>query len=73
MINTGATLIPTINQIEEFNPSKIIASSLVMPDTTMDEMKTNFPQIYFYIARISKNKYVGKGKTDTGNRLFGIL
>jgi hypothetical protein len=25
----------------------------------------------FYFARTSENTYVGKGTTDTGNRLFG--
>ena len=73
VINTGGTMFPTIRQLKKGNPTKIIVTSLVMPDTTADRLNIEFPDIFFYIARISKNKYVGKGKTDTGNRLFGTL
>jgi len=29
------------------------------------------PDVLFYFARLSHNSYVGKGCTDTGNRLLG--
>ena len=60
-----------INQIKLQKPQKIIVTCSVMPDTTVEIISQKYPEISFYIFRISSNKYVGKGKTDTGNRLFG--
>jgi uracil phosphoribosyltransferase len=73
VINTGKTIFPSIDQLQQYNPAKIIVTSLVMPDTTAIKIEEMYPNVYFYIARVSTNKYVGKGKTDTGNRLFGTL
>lgn len=73
VINTGNTMFPSIDQIQKYHPAKIIVTSLVMPDTTASKLEEMYPNVYFYIARVSTNKYVGKGKTDTGNRLFGTL
>lgn len=30
-----------------------------------------YPKLDFIVSRTSANSYVGKGQTDTGNRLFG--
>jgi len=73
VINTGATMFKVINQLKSYNPKKIIVTCTVMPDTTVDIIERDFKDIIFYITRISSNKYVGKGKTDTGNRLFGTF
>jgi len=71
VINTGGTMFAVIEQIKKNKPLKIIVTCSVMPDTTVDIIKEKYPKIEFYIFRISSNKYVGKGKIDTGNRLFG--
>lgn len=73
VINTGATMFAVINQILAQKPRKLIVSCIVMPDTTAKVINEQYKEIIFYIARISTNKYVGKGKTDTGNRLFGTF
>jgi len=73
VINTGETIFPTIKQIECFEPLKIIVTCLVMPLDTAEKIKRNHTSHSFYVARVSRNKYVGKGKTDTGNRLFGTF
>ncbi len=69
VINTGNTLFPVLKQLGE--RERIIVCSLVTPRTTAEMLKENYPSIDFYLARLSYDQYVGKGKTDTGNRLFG--
>jgi len=71
VINTAATMIPVIEQIKLQTPRKILVTCQVMPYDTAEMLDNKFPDINFYIFRLSYNKYVGKGKTDTGNRLFG--
>lgn len=73
VINTGGTMFAVIEQIKEQNPKKILVACSVIPDTTVDIISEKYPEIFFYIFRVSTNKYVGKGKTDTGNRLFGTF
>lgn len=74
VVNTGSTLFPIISQIENFSPDAIHIASIVMPKTTAESIKGRYKdddEIFFHVARTSNNSYVGKGKTDTGNRLFG--
>ena len=73
VINTGNTMIPVIQQISNYNPKKIIVTCQVMPFDTAEMLEKRFPDVSFYIFRLSDNKYVGKGITDTGNRLFGTF
>ena len=73
VINTGNTMIPVIEQLIANQPKKIIVTCQVMPYDTADILEKRFKEVNFYIFRLSYNKYVGKGKTDTGNRLFGNL
>jgi uracil phosphoribosyltransferase len=71
VINTAKTMIPTIEQVKQLNPKKIIVASIVMPASTRDLLEQRYPEVCFYTARVSTNSYVGKGSTDTGNRLYG--
>jgi len=73
VINTGNTMMPVIEQISKFNPEKIFVTCQVMPYDTAEILEKKYPDVLFFIFRLSYNKYVGKGKTDTGNRLFGTL
>ena len=43
----------------------------VSPFEQANSIATDYPDVMFYFARLSHNSYVGKGGTDTGNRLFG--
>ncbi|MHA1342013.1 MAG: uracil phosphoribosyltransferase [Promethearchaeota archaeon] len=73
VINTGDTMRPVINLFQEKNPKNIIVACSVMPDFTAFKLEKEYPNVNIYTIRISKNSYVGKGKTDTGNRLFGTF
>jgi uracil phosphoribosyltransferase len=70
VINTGGSLEPVINWILEQNPHQIIVSSLVTPVPTAKRLAVDYPNVEWVHARVSNNQYVGKGGTDTGNRLF---
>lgn len=76
VINTGNSLFPVLKQLMKEDVKSIHVASLVMPIETANYIKTTYKNnenMYFHIARVSNNSYVGKGKTDTGNRLFGNL
>lgn len=70
VINTGESLEPVLSWILEQNPHKIIVSSLVTPVPTAERLASKYRNIQWIHARVSHNQYVGKGGTDTGNRLF---
>ena len=73
VINTGNTIIPVIHQIQKVTPKRIVVSCMVLPNGTAKGLIGEFPHIDFCFTRISNNAYVGKGPTDTGNRLFGTI
>jgi uracil phosphoribosyltransferase len=73
VINTGESMRPVIKQLQMETPKKIIVACSVMPIETANKMESEFPDVNFYTIRVSTNSYVGKGKTDTGNRLFGTF
>ena len=73
VINTGESMRPVIKWFHTKKPKKIIIACSVMPTDTANKMESEFPDVNFYTIRVSTNSYVGKGKTDTGNRLFGTL
>ena len=73
VINTGATLLPVLEQIRAQVPALIVVLSLVTPVDTAKRLEQTCPDVHFLLARISTNQYTGRGATDTGNRLFGTL
>lgn len=73
VINTGDTMRPVIVQLSKLDPKKIFVTCQVMPYDTAEILEKEYQEVLFFIFRLSYNKYVGKGKTDTGNRLFGTL
>ena len=70
VINTGESLQPVLRWILDQSPHKVIVSSLVTPVSTAERLALEYPNIDWVHARVSHNQYVGKGGTDTGNRLF---
>lgn len=73
VINTGGSMTPIIKWFQNKKVKKIIVVCSVMPMDTANKLELEFPDVNFYTIRVSTNSYVGKGKTDTGNRLFGTL
>jgi uracil phosphoribosyltransferase len=72
VINSGKTIENAIQFFMKQKTRRIIVATLVMQKEAMSLAKKH-GRINFYAARISKNKYTGKGSTDTGNRLFNTL
>jgi uracil phosphoribosyltransferase len=71
VINTGGTIIPIFQQATKLGVAKIIVAAAVSPVNQSRVIAASNPEVMFYFARTSENTYVGKGTTDTGNRLFG--
>jgi uracil phosphoribosyltransferase len=69
VINSGKTLMQYIDVCNEAASISVI--SLVMQNKFRKVIDEKYPDYNFIISRVSKNSYVGKGQTDTGNRLFG--
>lgn len=70
VVNTGASLEPVLGQLAERGVRTFVLS-LVSPIPTAERLAQAWPAVNFFFARVSENQYVGKGATDTGNRLFG--
>jgi uracil phosphoribosyltransferase len=70
VINTGDSLEPILRWILDQSPHQVIVCSLVTPVPTAERLASEYPNVEWVHARVSTNQYVGKGGTDTGNRLF---
>jgi uracil phosphoribosyltransferase len=71
VINTGKSIDDLLNQLSFYNFKRLFIVTLVIQEKAVKKYKEN-DNIILLTARISKNFYIGKGKTDTGNRLFNI-
>ena len=71
VINTGDSVAKVIAHLQKGSPRKIIVGTLVMQKDAV-RLADKYENVCFYALRISDNKYVGKGATDTGNRLFNL-
>lgn len=69
VINTGKSIERVVTELKLKSPAKIIVATLVMQQEAT-KLADQYREIDFYALRISTNKYVGKGATDTGSRLF---
>ncbi len=72
VINTGKSIERVVTEIKSQNPAKIVVATLVMQQHAT-KLADQYREIDFYALRVSANKYVGKGATDTGNRLFNTI
>jgi len=74
VINTGGSMLPVLDELHASGAKSIHIASLVMPTSTAKKIKEiyiNHSNVYIHTIRTSENSYIGKGGTDTGNRLFG--
>lgn len=71
VINSGKTLINYLSVVKGMNSVTVIC--LVMQEKFKPVIQTDYPNVNFIVSRVSQNSYVGAGKTDTGNRLFGTF
>jgi len=72
VVNTGASLEPVLGQVGA-RGLRTFVLSLVCSAPTANRLEGSWPDVQFLFARVSDNQYVGKGLTDTGNRLFGTV
>lgn len=72
VVNTGASLEPVLEQLSR-RGLRIFVLSLVSPTATAARLAQTWPGVELLFARVSDNQYVGRGATDTGNRLFGTI
>lgn len=73
VVNTGASVVPVLRQLQSQKPAALFVLSLVAPVPTAHRLAADFPEVHFLFARVSENQYTGSGSTDTGNRLFNTL
>jgi uracil phosphoribosyltransferase len=71
VVNTGKTIRPIFAQAKAIGIKNVIVMAGVSPVAQGTSIAEDYPDVVFYFARLSHNSYVGKGGTDTGNRLFG--
>ena len=72
VINTGKTIKKILDHIVQKRYKRIFVATLVMNSNGVKLLK-DYKDVELYVCRISDNFYKGKGKTDTGNRLFGNI
>ena len=75
VINTGSSIKRAIAFIHRlangFNvPIQLIIMSGVIQKEAASLLPCQYPRARFITLRVSKNKYTGRGSSDTGNRLF---
>jgi uracil phosphoribosyltransferase len=71
VINTGRTMREVLKEVDQRSAAATIVATLVAYRPNMVRLAEEHPQVNFVAARISDRTYVGRGKTDTGARLFG--
>jgi uracil phosphoribosyltransferase len=71
VVNTGASITPIFGQLKGIGIRGITVVAGVAPKEKAECLAADNLDINFLFARLSTNTYVGKGGTDTGNRLFG--
>lgn len=71
VVNTGKSIRPIFSQAKALGIRRVIVLAGVSTFEQSKSISADHPDVLFYFARLSHNSYVGKGGTDTGNRLFG--
>jgi len=71
VVNTGASITPVFGQLKGIGIPVVTVVAGVAPKEKAELLASEHPDVSFLFARLSTNTYVGKGGTDTGNRLFG--
>lgn len=71
VVNTGESLRPVLTQLAAKSSARLHVLAAVAPTPTAEKLAGDFPAVTFEYLRLSENQYVGKGQTDTGDRVFG--
>ncbi len=71
VINTGETVDQVLLISNKLNFKRQFVTTLVIQEKAIK--KYDLTDINLITVRISSNFYIGKGKTDTGNRIFGTI
>ncbi|MFC3119573.1 uracil phosphoribosyltransferase [Jhaorihella thermophila] len=71
VINTGKSIEAYIQAAAAAR--SIACFSIVMQDEFRIKAEDRHRDIAFITSRVSENAFVGRGQTDTGNRLFGTI
>ena len=70
VVNTGESLRPVLTQLAAKSGARLHVLAAVAPTPTAEKLAGDFPAVTFEYMRLSDNQYVGKGSTDTGDRVF---
>ena len=76
VINSGKSIRALLTDLQSLGDDtvrRVFVLTGVMQSAPSSELPVEFPTVRFYTLRVSSNKYIGKGGTDTGNRLFGTM
>ncbi len=73
VVNTGESLRPILTQLAARSAARLHVMAAVAPTPTAVKLAGDFPAVTFEYLRLSDNQYVGKGRTDTGDRVFGHI
>ena len=71
VVNTGESLRPVLTQLAANSSARLHVLAAVAPTPTAEKLASDFPAVTFEYLRLSDNQYVGRGPTDTGDRVFG--
>lgn len=71
VVNTGESLRPILMQLAASSGVRVHVLAAVAPTPTAERLAGEFSAVTFEYLRLSENQYVGKGQTDTGDRVFG--
>jgi uracil phosphoribosyltransferase len=76
VVNSGKSVVEFVERIRKLSPTaRIVIVSGVVQDQAvasgeLADMLALAPNLHLVALRLSENKYTGKGRTDTGHRLF---
>ena len=71
VINTGKSISDVLDELPSCRSLTVVCQVMYSGFAKSDYVQNS--STYFITCRISDNFYVGSGKTDTGNRLFGHI
>jgi uracil phosphoribosyltransferase len=71
VVNTGASVLATLEAIQPLQPGHVAVATLVAWRPRFEQLAKDHADVTWIAARLSDRSYVGRGGTDTGARLFG--
>lgn len=71
VVNEGRSIRRVLTSLIHMSRLRVYVLTAVIQYEASVQLPKEFRRVRFIALRISRNKYSGKGGTDTGNRLFG--